>query len=213
MQDVTLTPVGGGDIVHFVPALAKLRITVFREWPYLYDGDLEYEESYLRTYTESGGSIAVLTFAGPIDASLPAADLAKRHGHELVGAATGLPLADEEAAFRKPFQDNGYNPREIFYCAESVLLPEWRGQGIGHRFFDFRERHARTLSGICYTTFCAVDRPGDHPAKPAGYVPLDSFWKKRGYRPVEGLTTQYRWRDIGNCQETAKTMNFWMKTL
>ena len=30
--------------------VARLRITVFREWPYLYDGDLEYERDYLNAY-------------------------------------------------------------------------------------------------------------------------------------------------------------------
>ncbi|HRQ91226.1 MAG TPA: GNAT family N-acetyltransferase, partial [Bacteroidia bacterium] len=30
--------------------LGGLRIAVFREYPYLYDGDLDYEERYLETY-------------------------------------------------------------------------------------------------------------------------------------------------------------------
>lgn len=29
--------------------VARLRIAVFRDWPYLYDGTLEYERAYLAT--------------------------------------------------------------------------------------------------------------------------------------------------------------------
>ena len=33
--------------------VARLRIAVFRTWPYLYDGDLAYEQEYLQTYRDS----------------------------------------------------------------------------------------------------------------------------------------------------------------
>jgi hypothetical protein len=39
-------------LVERVQDLAQLRITVFREFPYLYDGDLAYEQNYLRTYLD-----------------------------------------------------------------------------------------------------------------------------------------------------------------
>jgi hypothetical protein len=31
--------------------VARLRITVFREFPYLYDGNFDYEKKYLASYT------------------------------------------------------------------------------------------------------------------------------------------------------------------
>ena len=37
----------GDDIRTVLPDLARLRMEVFREWPYLYDGSLAYEEDYL----------------------------------------------------------------------------------------------------------------------------------------------------------------------
>ncbi len=37
----------GEEIGSVLPALARLRMIVFRDWPYLYDGTLEYEETYL----------------------------------------------------------------------------------------------------------------------------------------------------------------------
>ena len=32
--------------------VAALRIAVFRDWPYLYDGDADYEARYLDTYAQ-----------------------------------------------------------------------------------------------------------------------------------------------------------------
>jgi hypothetical protein len=42
-----------------LPDVARLRIAVFRAYPYLYDGDAAYEEAYLQTYRESENAILV----------------------------------------------------------------------------------------------------------------------------------------------------------
>ena len=180
-----------------LPAVARLRIEVFRDFPYLYDGSEDYERRYLATFAAARGAVMV----------------AALDGDEVVGAATGAPMAEELAAFREPFAARGLDVDRIFYCAESVLRPAWRGLGLGHRFFDLREAHARGLGGFTHATFCAVVRPPDHPLRPAAYRPLDAFWRKRGYEPVEGLTTTFPWKDVDQPGETEKTMQFWMRAL
>ncbi len=176
--------------------VARLRMTVFRSWPYLYDGDLEYERSYLQTYRDSDGAILVGAF----------------EGDRLVGASTGTPMTDHAEDFAAAFADSTLSLPDIFYCAESVLSPECRGQGVGHRFFDLREAHARDL-GLRHTTFCSVIRQPDHPLRPADHVPLDGFWRKRGYAPLDGVVAQFRWKDIDQGEETAKPLQFWARRL
>lgn len=176
--------------------VARLRIAVFRDWPYLYDGDLAYERRYLESYRTSAGAVLVGAFDGA----------------RLVGAATGTPMEDHAEDFAEPFAATGLALPEIFYCAESVLLPEARGQGIGHRFFDLREQHARQL-GRRYSTFCAVQRPADHPLRPEGYAPLDPFWRKRGYAPLDGAIARFRWRDVGQADQTDHSLQFWLRDL
>ncbi|MFN7003614.1 MAG: GNAT family N-acetyltransferase [Roseinatronobacter sp.] len=186
----------GGAIAGVIEGLAALRITVFRDWPYLYDGDLDYERRYLQGYAGNPRAIVVAAWAG----------------ERLVGASTGLPLTDADAEFAAAFEGSPHDPARIFYCAESVLLPECRGQGAGHHFFDAREEHARAL-GYAMTAFCSVIRAPDHPARPAGYRPLDGFWRKRGYAPLPGVTAQFHWRDLGDEAESDKTLQFWMRDL
>lgn len=179
-----------------LPEVAKLRIAVFRNWPYLYDGDLAYEERYLQSYRTSARSLVVGAFDGA----------------RLVGAATGTPLADHAAEFQAVSDRIAVPTDQVFYCAESVLLPEYRGQGIGHAFFDAREGFART-EGFTHALFCAVRRPQDHPARPAAYRPLDGFWRKRGYAPVPGAEAVFCWKDLGESGETPKPLQVWMRAL
>lgn len=177
-------------------AVARLRIAVFRDWPYLYDGDLDYERRYLAPYRDNPRAVVAGAF----------------QGDRLVGAATGTPMEDHADDFAAPFAATGIALSDIFYCAESVLLPQFRGQGVGHRFFDIREAQARKL-GRRHVAFCSVQRPADHPARPAGYRPLDAFWRARGYAPVPGVIASFRWKDLGDSMESAKPLQFWMRDL
>ncbi|MDX5402168.1 MAG: GNAT family N-acetyltransferase [Rhodobacterales bacterium] len=176
--------------------VARLRIAVFRDWPYLYDGDLQYERDYLAVYRDNPRAVVVGAF----------------DGDRLVGAATGMPMQDHADDFAAAFEGTGEDLSRLFYCAESVLLPEYRGQGIGHRFFDLREDHARAL-GLAKAAFCGVIRPADHPLRPAGYAPLDPFWRKRGYRPLAGVVALFSWKDLDQSIATDKALQFWIKTL
>lgn len=196
MTGLTLTTRQGPTIAPYLEALAGLRIRVFRDFPYLYDGDPAYEAAYLGRYAENPASRFVLAF----------------DGEALVGAATGQPLADEVAEFRAPFAAAGIDPATVFYYGESLLLPEYRGRGIGKAFMAEREAHARD-AGFALAAFCAVERPDDHPRKPAGYRPLHGFWASRGYRRQGELATTFAWKDLGEAEESDKPMVFWLKEL
>lgn len=175
--------------------LARLRIAVFRDWPYLYDGDEGYEREYLKAYTAPGAVV-----------------VAAMDGERMIGAATGAPMEHHAEDFAAAFEDRPERLEDIFYCAESVLLPEYRGHGLGHAFFDGREEQGRSL-GRRFAAFCSVIRPADHPARPADYRPLDGFWRKRGYEPLPGVVANFHWRDLGEAEETTKQLQFWMKPL
>jgi GNAT superfamily N-acetyltransferase len=194
---VRVEALAGNGMAGALDALARLRIAVFRDWPYLYDGTLDYEQKYLAKLAAAPGAVIVAAY----------------DGETIVGCATGAPMAEAEAEFAEPFVARGYDIGRIFYCGESVLLPAWRGRGLGHAFFDQREAHARALGGFTRVVFCAVVRSPDHPLRPPGYVPLDAFWTKRGYAKADGLVTRFTWKDIDQPDETEKLMQFWTRAL
>ena len=194
---LTFQRLSGPALHQYIDELAQLRMQVFRDFPYLYDGDLAYEARYLKTYIEAPDSVIVLAF----------------DGDKVVGASTGVPLRHEMDEVKQPFLDAGLNIDEIFYCGESVLLSEYRGQGAGVAFFNHREAHAESLEGMKYSCFCAVQRPDNHPARPADYQPLDQFWRNRGYEKRSELATHFSWKEVGESEESLKPMTFWMKPL
>lgn len=193
MKIETLT---GAALTEALDDVARLRIAVFRDWPYLYDGDFDYERLYLQSYEQSNRAIVV----------------AVTDGDWLVGAATAAPLTEHADDFFEAFAGTTINIEKTFYCGESVLLPRYRGQGFGHQFFDLREDYARGM-GYEHMCFASVIRPQDHPLRPSAYAPLDPFWEKRGYRRLPGVIAHFPWKDVDQGGETEKPLQFWFRDL
>lgn len=179
-----------------IEGLARLRVEVFRDFPYLYDGDFAYERKYLSK------------FVGIDDATIVVA----RDGAEIVGASTALPLAKSGDDERRPFVAARIDVNDVYYFGESVLRRSYRGRGLGVAFFERREARARGL-GYKLAAFCAVERSADDPRRPRDYVPLDAFWAKRGYARRLDLRTTFTWQDLDEGAESPKPMVFWMKAL
>ena len=194
---IEVRALGGEQIAPHLDDVARLRIAVFRDYPYLYDGDLAYEATYLQTYARSRDSVFVLAFDGA----------------RVIGASTGIPLRDDGAAFQQPFRERGLDVDAVFYFGESVLLPEYRGRGLGHRFFDQREAHARTLGRFAFTAFAAVDRAADDARRPPAYRGNEAFWIKRGYARQPGMTMRLAWKELGERTESEKPLTFWVRAL
>jgi GNAT superfamily N-acetyltransferase len=197
MTEIEVTTVTGEALTPHLAAVARLRVEVFAEWPYLYEGQPGYEERYLRHYAQSPGAAVVLA----------------RAGGEVVGAATCQPAAEASAPVREALTRAGLDPARICYFGESVLRAGFRGRGIGVRFFAAREAHARAL-GLAHAAFCAVDRAEDDPRRPAGYTPLDGFWQRRGYAPLPDVACIFDWAELGaGGRETPHRLSFWMRAL
>ncbi len=195
-MSVGVAPVTGAGLIDVLPALAELRIAVFRAFPYLYDGDAAYEADYLAAFAAAAGAVIVVA----------------RDGDRVVGAATAAPLAAQDAAWQAPLAAAGFDIGRCFYFGESVLLESYRGQGIGHAFFDHREVQARD-HGASHAAFCSVIRAADHPARPADHRPLDAFWRGRGYAPLAGVTATFEWKTVEGADEEPHQLQYWTRTL
>lgn len=188
--------VKGQEIIPYISDLAQLRIDIFKNYPYLYEGDFAYELNYLKTYTNCSESFMVLVL----------------DGKNVIGASTALPLLFETAECQKPFFEANLEIQNIFYLGESLLLPKYRGQGIYKIFFEERENAARKY-GCKITTFCAVERQMDDPRKPVDYVSMVDTWHKFGYKKHPEICAYYKWKEIGESAESEKPMIFWMKNV
>lgn len=195
MKELKQTVASGLQIKKLLNELGHLRVQVFRDFPYLYDGSMEYEGEYLELYVNNEDSYVFAVYDGDV----------------MVGATTAIPLKHTTQELNATFQENGYNIEEIMYFGESVLLKEYRGLGIGHLFFDKREAYTKALGNYKMTVFCSVDRPANHPLKPEGYQPNDAFWTKRGYIKQPNLHCNMHWKDIDSPNDSSKSFTFWTK--
>jgi GNAT superfamily N-acetyltransferase len=187
---LTVETLRGAEILPHLEDLARLRVSVFREWPYLYEGDPAYEDGYLRTYADSGRAVIVLA----------------RHRDAVVGAASALPLSAEPDSVQAPVRCLGWDVGRTFYFGESVLDAPWRGRGLGHAFMDARLAEAER-QGMTSAVFCAVRRSATDPRRPANARDLGTFWRRRGFVPL-GVSCAFRWTEIGG-EEADNPMDFW----
>jgi len=196
MSGIRIEALTGARLKAHLPDVARLRIEVFRDFPYLYDGDLDYEARYIASFAASTNALVVAAF----------------DGDTVVGASTAAPMATQMAEVTEPFRARGEDLSRYFYFGESVLGRAYRGSGIGVRFFEEREKHALACRAEI-AAFCAVVRAGDHPVRPKDYVGLDAFWQRRGFAQAPGVTCQISWKEIGEDGESPKVMQFWTKRL
>jgi GNAT superfamily N-acetyltransferase len=186
----------GAEAEKYLDSVAQLRIRVFRDFPYLYDGHPAYEKEYLGRYLQARDFALIVA----------------KEGKQVVGASTCLPLSQETDEIRQPLVEAGYDDKEVLYLGESVLDKAYRGRGIGKSFFRLREAYGHHLQKTL-ASFCAVDRPADHPLRPAHYRPLHTFWQKEGYRPLANVQVRLFWKDVDQKAETEKALTFWIKKL
>lgn len=195
-MNITYKFLSGHELEEYLDELADLRITVFKEYPYLYHGNKDYEYSYLKVYQNSPDSLIALALLD----------------NKVIGATTCIPLAQESEEFQACFKNANFKIHKIFYFGESVIYQEFRGNKIGHEFFKIREKHAnKIIPDLEYTCFCAVQRSQNDTRRPAQYKPLDQFWNRMGYTKEDQLMTKFSWKELGEEKESLKPMSFWLK--
>lgn len=189
---MTILELEGAQVLNYLDPLAGLRLSIFREYPYLYDGRLEEERRYLSGYAGKGQVLLALD------------------AERVVGAITGMPLTEESEAFVAPFRAAGLAAEQFYYIGELLLLPAYRRLGWGSRLLAGLEQlvaNERRFSAYCLAT---VARPSDHPLRPAGFVPIDLFCRRHGYALINGVTAQVAWQELDG-QVSLHTLEFWRK--
>lgn len=195
MTEIHVRAFTGSHLRNHVHSIAKLRLDILEEYPFFEKSDLYQQLQFLERYVTCKEAIGILVF----DHST------------LVGASMGIPLMQERMSIQAPLQAHFHDIHSFYYFGESMLLKPYRNRGIGHHFFDMREAHVQLLQK--YTHICFLDplRPDLDHRKPADYLPVRDFWKKRGYAYHPEITCVLSWKDADTHLSTSKTLAFWLK--
>lgn len=182
--------------------IANIRINTLKEFPYLYEGSLEQEISYLEMYANSPESQTILLFRTTLNES------------QIVGFSTSIPLDQEQEEIKKPFQDKFLNLRDFLYIGELIILPPYRKKGILTYFEETKyiENSAKER-GFSHIVFMTVKREHSHPCTPKSYRSLESLWKKYGYEKTDGLQVKTSWDQIDTGKNEINGLDIWEKSL
>ena len=186
----------GSAVEESLDDIASLRISIFREFPYLYDGRREDESRYLQVYANAPDTIVITV-----------SDSGK-----IIGAATGIPLRHEHQELVEPFAGSDYSLDEIYYVGELLFYPEYRNRGLGLRLVERMEEQVRSLESYRYLTCATVVRSNDHPLRPAAYRPINRFLAVAGFYPLPEMMTEFSWLETDGITH-GHPMNFWLKEL
>jgi GNAT superfamily N-acetyltransferase len=197
MTDIHVRSFTGNGLKPYLHSLAKLRMEVYKEFPYFEEPDLERETKLIKKTFQSKESIGVLIFDNTT----------------LVGVSLGYPLSIEEAALQRPFKERNLDIGSHFFFGDSTLLKAYRGRGIGHHFFDAREAHVCGLKKYKHICFCVPEQLETSAEAPKDFIPLHDFWRKRGYVKHSELDGFLSWKNIGQTASSEKKMVFWLKSI
>jgi GNAT superfamily N-acetyltransferase len=179
-----------------VDSLASLRLTIFREYPYLYDGKREDELTYVRIYADTADACVIVAEADG----------------DVIGAATGIPLKNEDEQMLRAFVRSGIDTEERYYVGELLCYPEYRGKGLGTRLLARMETHVRSLERYRSLVCATVIRPDDDPSIPAGYISIRCFLDHHGFRMLPAVTAIFSWLETDGVVRE-HPMQFWIKEL
>jgi predicted GNAT superfamily acetyltransferase len=192
----------GNDIRPYINTVANFRIKIFREYPYLYDGNFEYEEKYLQGYASNPNSLLILV----------------TENNETIGVATSLPLESDSdilSDVEKLFLAQAYKPEDFYYLSEIMIKPGCRHRGIAKKIYQIRVNKALE-NGFKYLCFAAIIKSKDDPNKPESYFNPAPMWKAMGFVPHDSITIEYNWPTIqsnGNSIDKPHKLKFWIKPL
>jgi GNAT superfamily N-acetyltransferase len=199
LTDIHIRSFTGSGLKPYLHSMAKLRMDVLKEFPYLKEPDLFQELTYLKKIVTCKEAIGVLIFDNTT----------------LVGLSLGYPLVIDELEVKRPFLEKQLDLTTYFVFSDSLLLKQYRGRGIGHHFFDTRENHVHHYK--LYTHICFyVPARGDEKREDLSSrdtISLNDFWRKRGFTRISDMHCKLSWKEVGQTHPKEHLMSYWMKDL
>lgn len=194
MSSVQIEVLKGKEVLPYLSDLATLRISEFKNYPYLYDGNIEREGEYLSTYAKCKDFVMLVML----------------DQEKVIGATTGLPMKEEDDDFKAAFDGAKYDINDIFYIGETIILPQYRNKGLSRRMLKKIEQQAKD-QGYRLLSLATINRSSDDIRQPKDYISVDGLWQKYGYEKQADIKASLSWCEVGQSEETIQEMIFWLK--
>lgn len=183
-------------IAQHTDSIVQLSNEIFKGHPYLYDGnDADYTK-HLKSYATSKNAVVSIAFDGT----------------KVIGVATGIPLSEAWGKYQEPFKNKGEDISKIYYLGELLLLPEYRGQGIGQQMVKEVEKYAKE-KGFATITAQAIDEKSLKTPAPSDYYSMTNPLQKLGFKERPEINSVGHWTNVNETKESPHQMVYWTKSL
>lgn len=177
--------------------IAEMRLRNFKEFPYLYKGNKEYEWEYLNNSYFCSPSAQILLV---------------EDDQKIVGFSNTICLTEEIDHFKKPFIEQHLNTDDYFYIGEVILDPLYRGKSLFYnisRWIAERAVQGNYKYMLCYS----VMRDDLDPRRPYAFQPVEKIWQKLGFVKDSRLTVSCTWPQIDTNKEEENKLAAWVRKI
>lgn len=189
----------GNEVDPFACELGWVRMSHFREYPYLYDANIVEESKYLSDFLNSDDKLLVrITENGTL--------LSLLSGYDFASESEILDIAAREVG------DLG----KTFYFAEFIVEKHARKRGLSRLMM---ESALPFISSLGYQTasILTVQRNSSDPRMKKGYTSSDPVWSRLGFKKTS-TSCDHEWAtfldaDLSKSKPVLNTLNLWTKTL
>ncbi len=192
----------GHECTEYLDIIANFRIEYFKQYPYLYKGNLEYERNYLSEFIVNKESLIILV---------------KNEERDIIAVSTSLPLTSEADILNNAsevFKEFNQLPQDYFYFSEVIIDNCHQGAGLLRYIYSEQEKYARNL-GYFKVCIATVIRDSNDPRRPTKYYDQDKVWKQRGFSKTK-MSFKHCWPTImpdGSVSNFLNSMIFWIKDI
>jgi GNAT superfamily N-acetyltransferase len=194
---MTIQVLRGQELLSNIPEFAKLRLTIFREYPYLYEGDPALEKSYLSLFASSSDAFFIVA----------------KIKNQVVGAISGLPLDVAQKEIRDVFHQSAIETGEYYALCEIIVLKEHRNKKIGSVLYKEFENQLLKMKRYKKVVLWQIVRAQGDLKRPNDYFSLDNFWCKKGFIKHPEFICYIHWKEISDKEESSHRFEFWIKEL
>ena len=165
----------GNEIAPHIQGIVKLCDRIYREPPYLYNGDDADYTDYIESYSQVNEAIICLAF----------------DGKEAIGLGIGTPMLKTREFYQQTLIEHGYDLSQLFYLGEFGLKPGYHGLGIEETILLEIENFAKKTGAFSAMCIWELDNSKHEILKKMGFI-----------RHAE-LNFQIFWTNIGDELESA----------
>jgi hypothetical protein len=199
--ETTIQVTRGADCASHMRTLTALRLSTFKEFPYLYIGDESYENIYSSGFPSNPDTLFAIAYVDD----------------EFAGILTGTPLEaimenEPEAVYT--WNNANADISKYFYYGEVIVVQKFRKSDIATLLARALEKEIPNLGyqNVCFIT---VDREENHPLRPENYQSIEKFLPRKGYSETN-MKSYYAWptlQEDGTVEVVLNTVSWWIKSL